>query len=498
MRRVPHIDNVEVRRAVQRLSSGTTGIEAAIGSLNGSIADIASDVASIEGEIADLEAGAGINSRVESAECAEDIQAGQPVYKLPGLTTIGVARADTSGKRNAVGVALESKTAGFACRYALYGSLELEEWPVESISILTEPDLSEVVEGSGSANNASCVVGSDGCVYVGKVSTDMLKIASDLSGYTSITGLALYTYGITSNADGTKIYCIPGGNNTNNAVLYVYNVVTGNASSLGLFNSRKYGAASLANNGCIYAAPYYRTGYVLKVDTSDDSYSEVNVGESSVNLSFYGAVTGANGKVYFVPYSRGDVWVVDPSDDSISKVSTSAGIGKWVGGCDGGNGYIYFAPYNYNKFAKIRVSDNTYSELMSAPGGGAYKGCALGVDGRIYFAPFNATSIAVLDTSDDSLSYIAGYGGSGAYSAAISLEGGAKILFISSVLREPCLLLNLYEEVEAFSLVPGSNYYIGKTGDITPTPPSTGAVALLGNALTTEVLNVRIERPIIL
>jgi hypothetical protein len=119
MRRVPHVDNVEVRRAIQRLSSDTTGVEDAIGSLNGSVADIESD-------IIELQADSGLNARTETAEAAEDIQAGQPVYKLAGLTTIGVARADTIGKRNAVGVALEAKSSGLSCKYALYGALKLE------------------------------------------------------------------------------------------------------------------------------------------------------------------------------------------------------------------------------------------------------------------------------------------------------------------------------------------------------------------------------------
>ena len=163
MRRIPHIDNVEVRRAIQRLSSDTTGVEDAIGSLNGSVADIKSDITEIEGDIAGLEAGAGINSRVESAECAENINAGQFVYKLAGLTTIGVARHSTSGKRRACGVAIESKVTGQALRYALYGSVELDEWPIEGESSFTPGTKCYLGDGTimetPPTTGAVCVIG---------------------------------------------------------------------------------------------------------------------------------------------------------------------------------------------------------------------------------------------------------------------------------------------------------------------------------------------------
>ena len=101
------------------------------------------------------------------------------------------------------------------------------------------------------------------------------------------------------------------------------------------FNKYKYGA--LANNGNIYAHGH-RARSILKIDTSDDSATEIpypqviidamlNGGsEESANTAkaaSFGSVLGSDGKVYSTPWNIPYLIWIDPTDDSIGYLDIS-------------------------------------------------------------------------------------------------------------------------------------------------------------------------------
>ena len=101
------------------------------------------------------------------------------------------------------------------------------------------------------------------------------------------------------------------------------------------FNKYKYGA--LAGNGSIYAHGH-RARSILKIDTSDDSATEIpypqviidamlNGGSESsadtAKAASFGSVLGGDGKVYSTPWNIPYLIWIDPEDDSIGYLDIS-------------------------------------------------------------------------------------------------------------------------------------------------------------------------------
>jgi len=101
------------------------------------------------------------------------------------------------------------------------------------------------------------------------------------------------------------------------------------------FNKYKYGA--LANNGNIYAHGH-RARSILKIDTSDDSATEIpypqviidamlNGGSEdsadTAKAASFGSVLGSDGKVYSTPWNIPYLIWIDPTDDSIGYLDIS-------------------------------------------------------------------------------------------------------------------------------------------------------------------------------
>ena len=132
--RIPNTSSpVEVRQAIQRINADAAGRDS-------SLSGIHDDIEAIQGDLVD------VNERLDeippsryTGEAVEDVVAGAPVYRLSGLTSVGVARADTPAKGRVCGVACEAAATGYAVEYAVAGSLVLEDWSAAVGTTLLTP-----------------------------------------------------------------------------------------------------------------------------------------------------------------------------------------------------------------------------------------------------------------------------------------------------------------------------------------------------------------------
>lgn len=132
-----------------------------------------------------------------------------------------------------------------------------------------------------------------------------------------------------------------------------------------------------------------------------------------------GAVTGADGKVYFVPFNAESVLAVDPSTHELSFIAGAGrGNAKWFGAAirfrtetnDAGQtvrfpeGPIYCSPYNAGAVLVIDPETATISRMPLPPNAGKthtarWSGAASGEDGNIYCAPWNAATVLMVRAS---------------------------------------------------------------------------------------------------
>jgi hypothetical protein len=160
-------------------------------------------------------------------------------------------------------------------------------------------------------------------------------------------------FGAVAGGNG-KIYGIPFGasrinildTTNNNAVSWGNDSLSGNApmsnaSEFGWANKAtwfaKYKGGVLASNGCIYSHGTLARS-ILKIDTSDDSATEIPYPDVIIDKMTNGDVTnyrtpvpasfssvlGNDGKVYSVPWGIPYIIWIDPADDSITYVDISS------------------------------------------------------------------------------------------------------------------------------------------------------------------------------
>tara|TARA_R110001599_G_scaffold200894_6_gene397725 strand:- start:1900 stop:4716 length:2817 start_codon:yes stop_codon:yes gene_type:complete len=115
-----------------------------------------------------------------------------------------------------------------------------------------------------------------------------------------------------------------------------FSTVTGMLLTKTFFNKYKYGALA-TSNGCIYAHGH-RARSILKIDTADDSATEIpypqviidamlNGGSAesadTAKAASFGSVLGSDGKVYSTPWNIPYLIWIDPKDDSIGYLDIS-------------------------------------------------------------------------------------------------------------------------------------------------------------------------------
>ena len=144
------------------------------------------------------------------------------------------------------------------------------------------------------------------------------------------------------------------------------------------FNKYKYGA--LANNGNIYAHGH-RARSILKIDTSDDSATEIpypqviidamlNGGSEesadTAKAASFGSVLGSDGKVYSTPWNIPYLIWIDPTDDSIGYLeisdileSSESNINNgWYTLATAVGNKLYFSPGTAEKILVIELPES--------------------------------------------------------------------------------------------------------------------------------------------
>lgn len=163
--------------------------------------------------------------------------------------------------------------------------------------------------------------------------------------------------------------------------------------------------------------------FPTRMDPSPDIQSEFATLDYS-QPKFSGAIyNGIDQKVYCVPLYYWRVMVVDPVNYSISDfgdLSMPTGepnIPRYWGGCQGADGKLYFTPYSATRILVVDPSvENPASRIsyinlpagVSTTGTAKWRGGALSNDGRIFCAPYNASTVLIIDPSTASSAVVGG------------------------------------------------------------------------------------------
>ena len=220
-------------------------------------------------------------------------------------------------------------------------------------------------------------------------------------------------FGAVAGGNG-KIYGIPFGasrinilDTTDNSTSWGLDEITGNAPMSNAADTdkatwfAKYKGGVLASNGCIYSHGTLARA-ILKIDTSDDSATEIPYPDAIIDKMTNGDVTnyrtpvpasfssvlGSDGKVYSVPWGIPYIIWIDPADDSINYVDISSTLdtsgsergdsfGNYINwytyGTAVGNS-IYYSPGGAERILKLTLntpavnSDGTDVDIVSYPG----------------------------------------------------------------------------------------------------------------------------------
>jgi hypothetical protein len=129
--------------------------------------------------------------------------------------------------------------------------------------------------------------------------------------------------------------------------------------------------------------------------------------------------TGADGAVYLLPSSNGNILQISPSSDGEAKLTVACTVNvkgaddgetegdknicQWCGSVTAGDGVIYTVPFDHNTVLRFdpsmrQVDTVDLGQRAALVGYGKYRGCVVGADGNVHAIPFNATSLLKINT----------------------------------------------------------------------------------------------------
>lgn len=109
------------------------------------------------------------------------------------------------------------------------------------------------------------------------------------------------------------------------------------------------------------------------------------------------------GNVYLIPDSIRELYVYNPSTNTVSNVAAFPWPGssypQWFGGALGGDGKIYCAPYNASNVAIIDPVTNlvSYTRALPVVPNKSFLGAVTGPDGAVYFVPATSPKVVCYD-----------------------------------------------------------------------------------------------------
>ena len=172
----------------------------------------------------------------------------------------------------------------------------------------------------------------------------------------------------------------------------------------------QWSKGAMTNSGVIYCPHYWHFG-ILKIDTSDDTVTvlDVNLLSNRGNEIWTSCAVALDGCVYFMPDLARRIMKLDPNNgDAISSVGDDLdvrnGNNKYKGTVVGIDGCVYGIPYTSKRIVKY----NTINGSTSFVGEEAHTviGCngdgALGRDGCIYAVDkFGRVDLLKIDTKNN-------------------------------------------------------------------------------------------------
>lgn len=220
-------------------------------------------------------------------------------------------------------------------------------------------------------------------------------------------------------APNGKIYCAPSSATSilciNPATNTASNVPT--AGQPALSSATPCYCAVLAPNGNIYFTPGTNTAnnFFFKLNPTTETYTKITCSPAITGFQWRSAVLAPNGKIYCAPNAGigttpiSNALVIDTNTDTgglvtmtmESGASTINGVaGMWNGGAMGADGYIYYAPYSASYVLRINPNVNppSFNTLFTTlpVGGTKWRSATLAPNGNIYFMPFSCNIVGKL------------------------------------------------------------------------------------------------------
>lgn len=218
------------------------------------------------------------------------------------------------------------------------------------------------------------------------------EIATGLSGSNKFNGAVTDTSG--------NVFCIP--QNQTTCVKIDCSVEPATLSTVGFgatFGSAKYISGTVHPNGNIYLAPLQSDSF-LELDPVNETSTTFSTGKGTGQLYCQGALTGADGKIYGVPYNGSTVLRLDPDTGTVDEPFTHGqGSAAYIGGVAAPNGNIYFAPFDANDIFEIDPLAGTSSTISDGVTDDDEFVGAVSDTANVYFVPNNATTVTVLPTN---------------------------------------------------------------------------------------------------
>ena len=107
-----------------------------------------------------------------------------------------------------------------------------------------------------------------------------------------------------------------------------------------------------------------------------------------------------NGNVVCVPYTNGNVVVLNPATGVFSNITATGGANGFAGGTLLPNGQVALTPFTNSNVGLFNPTTLTFANItpQGVSTSNAYFGASLTTDGRVVFCPNQAQYVGVLNT----------------------------------------------------------------------------------------------------
>lgn len=230
--------------------------------------------------------------------------------------------------------------------------------------------------------------------------------ANYISTFGSFPGDNSYTGAIL--APNGKFYLKTGGSRSG-SLIRVIDPITQTISVIGTFvggapglGDNDFIGGALAPNGKIYCHPYNATVFLV-IDPSNNTVTRIGTYTSEV-AKYNGSILAPNGKIYGTTDGQSLIRVIDPDTNTLSVVGTYPGSCQGFTSVVWKNGKIYTMPDGDSKIKILDPNNNTVTTFTVPSGDLRVIGGILAPNEKIYCVPFGGSSFAYFDPSDNSFS----------------------------------------------------------------------------------------------